>query len=86
MSIHFKHLKNTNYAEWALCMEAVLIQAGLWSIIQPEISPVNADGSTKDEMTMAAELNAELKKQMLSKKNETYTEIILAIEHASVKQ
>ena len=49
---HFPNINNSNYAEWALWMEAVLVCAGLWSMINVR---VDTDGKTADEITQAVE-------------------------------
>ena len=32
-TIHSPHLNHTNYAEWVLCMEAILVHSGFWDFI-----------------------------------------------------
>jgi len=59
-SARFQRLNDTNYAEWSLRMEAVLIRAGLWGMIHPEIDPLKEDKTEKDASTIASELEAAL--------------------------
>jgi Domain of unknown function (DUF4219) len=34
-SILMKQLSDSNYLEWAIRMEAILVQEGLWSLVKP---------------------------------------------------
>jgi len=79
-SARFQHLNDTNYAEWSLRMEAVLIHGGLWGMIHPEIDKLKADGTEKDASTIALELEAALKARTVTKMNEARAEIILRLE------
>jgi hypothetical protein len=79
-SARFERLNNTNYAEWSLRMEAVLVRAGLWEVVQPTIDVFTADGKEKDASTIATEFEAALKARKKTKMNEARAEIILRLE------
>ena len=79
-SARFQRLNNTNYAEWSLRMEAVLVRAGLWGMIYPEVTHTKEDGMEKDASTIALELEAALKARTIAKMNEARAEIILRLE------
>ena len=79
-SARFQRLNDTNYAEWSLRMEAVLVRGGLWGMIHPEIDQQKADGMEKDASTIALELEAALKARTVTKMNEARAEIILRLE------
>jgi hypothetical protein len=79
-SARFQRLNDTNYAEWSLRMEAVLIRGGLWGLVNPEIDQQKEDGTEKDASTIALELEAALKARTVSKMNEARAEIILRLE------
>ena len=55
-SARFQQLNDTNYAEWSLRMEAILIRGSLWGMIKPEIDQRKEDGMEKDASTIALEL------------------------------
>ena len=78
-SAHFQHLNDTNYTEWSLRMEAVLIRRGLWGMIHPKIDQQKADGMEKDTLMIALELEAALKAHTMTKMNEAQSEIILRL-------
>jgi hypothetical protein len=73
--VRFNRLNDTNYAEWALRMEAVLVQTGLWSMIDLGIDPTGKDASM-----IAAEEAAAMKKRTADKMNEARAAIILRVE------
>jgi hypothetical protein len=79
-STRFQRLNNTNYAEWSLRIEAILVRASLWGMIHPEIDHVKADSTEKDVSTIALEFEAALKVRMTMKMNEARAEIILCLE------
>ena len=79
-SAHFQPLNNTNYAEWSLHMEAVLIHAGLWGMVHPDIDHVKEDGAEKDMSMIALEFEAALEARTMTKMNEAWAEIILRLE------
>ena len=61
-TVHFPNLNNSNYAEWSVQMEAVLVQRGLWSMVKIPISGVDADGQIKAILMIAAGLKSTMKK------------------------
>jgi gag-polypeptide of LTR copia-type/Domain of unknown function (DUF4219)/Zinc knuckle len=73
--VRFNRLNDTNYAEWALRMEAVLVQSGLWSMIDLGIDPTG-----KDILKIAEEKAAAMKKRTANKMNEARAAIILRVE------
>jgi hypothetical protein len=79
-SARFQRLNNTNYAEWSLRMEAILVRAGLWGMIHPEVTHTKEDGTDKDASTITLELEATLKACTVTKMNEARAEIILHLE------
>ena len=79
-SARFQRLNDTNYAEWSLRMEAILIRGGLWGMIKPEIDQRKEDGTEKDASTIVLELEVALKARTVSKMNEARAEIILRLE------
>ena len=79
-SARFQCLNDTNYAEWSLCMEAILVRGGLWGMIHPKIDQQKADGMEKDASTITLELEAALKAHTMMKMNEARVEIILHLE------
>ena len=83
-SARFQRLNDTNYAEWSLRMEAILIRGGLWGMIKPEIGQRKEDGTEKDESTIALELEVALKVRTVSKMNEARAEIILRLEDGQI--
>ena len=57
----FQRLSNTNYAEWALHIEAVIIKKGLWvDIIDILVSDTLSDGSPKPPADVVMEFNTKL--------------------------
>ena len=80
LSLLMQRLNDTNYAEWSLRMEAILIRGGLWGMIKPEIDQRKEDGTEKDASTIALELEVALKARTVSKMNEARAEIILRLE------
>jgi len=79
-SAWFQWLNNSNYAEWSLRMEAVLVRASLWGMIHPEVDHMKQDGTEKDALMIALELEAALKTRTTTKMNEARAEIILRLE------
>jgi len=74
-TIRFDRLNDTNYAEWALRMEAVLIRVGLWSVVKTQVNEVGKDAST-----IAAEHESAKKARSAEKMSEARAEIILRVE------
>lgn len=83
-SVRFERLNNTNYAEWRLRMEAVLIRTGLWTMIEPTVDILTKDGAEKDASTIATEFEAALKARAKTKMNEARAEIILRLEDSQL--
>ena len=79
-SARFQCLNDTNYAEWSLHMEVILVCGGLWGMIHPEIDQQKADGIEKDALTITLELEVALKARTMMKMNEAWAEIILCLE------
>ncbi|PPQ84349.1 hypothetical protein CVT26_007083 [Gymnopilus dilepis] len=74
-TVCFSWLNNTNYLEWALRMEAVLICAGLWQMID-----IIIDETGKDAATIAKGIKAAIDGQATDKMNEARAEIILRVD------
>ena len=55
-TVRFPNLNDSNYAEWSVQMEAILIRRGLWSMVKIPISGVDAEGAVKAVSTIMAEL------------------------------
>ena len=68
-TVHFLNLKDSNYAEWSVWMEAILVQQGLWPMVKIPISGVDADGGVKALSMIMAELE-EAKKRDTGKMDE----------------
>ena len=79
-TVRFPNLNDSNYAEWSVRMEAVLVRRGLWSMVKIPISGVDADGGIKAVSTIAAELESAMKKQDAGKMDEAHVEMILRVE------
>ncbi|KIK03392.1 hypothetical protein K443DRAFT_653599 [Laccaria amethystina LaAM-08-1] len=62
-TVRFPNLNNSNYAEWSVWMEAILVQQGLWSIVEIPISGVDTDGGVKTVSMIAAELESVMKRR-----------------------
>ena len=74
-TVRFHRLNDTNYVEWALRMEAVLVQSGLWSMIDLGIDPMGKDASV-----IAGEEAATKKNRTADKMNEARAAIVLRVE------
>jgi hypothetical protein len=74
-SISFPRLNDSNYAEWAVRMEAILIRKGLWSMIE---TVVETEG--KDAATIMAELDKKKKGRLADKMAEARAEMVLRVE------
>ena len=48
VSILMKQLNNSNYPEWAIRMEAILVQESLWSLVNP--TSEEKDNCTQEKM------------------------------------
>ena len=69
-------LKDSNYAEWAVHMQAILVCRGLWS----QIINIVVDETGKDATTVAAEIEDLKKKRSAEKMDEACTEMVLRVE------
>ena len=58
----FLNLNDSNYAEWSVQMEAILVRRGLWPMVKIPISGVDADGGVKAVSTIMTELEEAKKK------------------------
>jgi hypothetical protein len=74
--IGFVKLNDSNYVEWSIRMEAELVRASLWSMIEVVLDTV--DG--KDATTIAAELAAKRGKRSPEKMAQARAEMILRVE------
>ena len=75
-TVHFARLNNSNYAEWAVRMQAILVRHGLWSQIVNIV--VNETG--KDAATVATEIGDFKKKRSIEKMDEACAEMVLRVE------
>ena len=73
--IHFSHLNNSNYAQWAVNMEAVLICQGLWSLVS-----ITVDTAGKDAAVIGAEIEDLKKKRSADKMAEVRAEMVLRVD------
>jgi len=74
-SITFSHLNDSNYAEWAIWMEVILVRKGLWSMIK-----IMVDVKGKDAEMAAAQLEKKKKEQLADKMAEAQAEMVLWVE------
>ena len=74
-TIHFARLNDSNYTQWAVHMEAVLIRRGLWSMVS-----ITVDKAGKDATTIAAEIEDLKKKRGVDKMAEARAEMILRVD------
>ena len=74
-TVHFARLNNSNYAEWAVRMQAILVRHGLWSQIVNIV--VNETG--KDAATVAAEIEDLKKRRSVEKMDEACAEMVLRV-------
>jgi Domain of unknown function (DUF4219) len=51
VSILMKRLNDSNYPEWAIRMEAILVREGLWSLVKPTAE--EKDKCIQDKMARA---------------------------------
>lgn len=72
----FPCLGNSNYPEWAMCMEATLTKKGLWSVIEVLVGKVKSDSLEK----MKAERDNLIARQDVMKMAEAQAELILQVE------
>lgn len=79
-TVRFPNLNDSNYAEWSVRMEAVLVRRGMWSMVKIPISGVDADGGVKAVSTIAAELESAMKRRDAGKMDEARAEMILRVD------
>jgi hypothetical protein len=79
-TVRFPNLNDSNYAEWSVRMEAILVRQGLWSMVKIPISGVDADGEVKAVSTIAAELESVMKMRDAGKMDEARAEMILRVD------
>ena len=72
----FEKLNDTNYIEWSIRMEAELVRAGLWLMVEIQLD--NIDG--KDAATISAKLEVKKGKRSWEKMAQARAEIILCVE------
>ena len=75
-TVRFARLNDSNYAEWAVRMQAILVRCGLWS----QIVNIVVDETGKDATTVAAEIEDLKKKRSAEKMDEAYAEMVLRVE------
>lgn len=73
--IRFARLNDSNYAEWVVRMEAVLIKRGLWDLVQHEV-----DEEGKDSDAIAAEWKKWRDKRTKAKLDEARAELVLRVD------
>ena len=61
-TVRFPQLNHMNYAEWALCMEAILICGGFWDLItgDEKLADNGSDSDTKVFRKREAQCKAEI--------------------------
>ena len=72
----FPHLNDTNYPQWALCMEAELIHKSLWNNVVEIL--VDTEGKADDDVKK--EYETKLGKQSASKMAEAQADMILRVD------
>jgi gag-polypeptide of LTR copia-type/Zinc knuckle len=75
-TVRFVCLNDSNYAEWAVCMQAILVRRGLLS----QIVNIVVDETGKDAATIAAEVEDLKKKRDAGKMDEACAEMVLRVE------
>ena len=75
-TVRFACLNDSNYAEWAVRMQAILVRRGLWS----QIVNIVVDETGKDATTVAAEIEDLKKKRSAEKMDEACAEMVLRVE------
>jgi hypothetical protein len=80
ISVRVPNLNDSNYAEWSVRMEAILIRRGLWSLVKINISEITADGVAKSASKIAEEYRDLKKKRDVEKMDEARAEMILRVE------
>jgi hypothetical protein len=83
-SIRFSRLNDSNYAEWSVRMEAVLICRGLWSFVKIYVPEITVDGTAKSASKIAEEYEALKKERDVSKMDEARAEMILRVEDGQI--
>jgi hypothetical protein len=75
-TIRLARLNDSNYAEWAVRMEAILIKKGLWSVVK--IPEIDAAGETAS--TITAEKTKKIAERDSAKMQEARAELILRVD------
>jgi hypothetical protein len=75
-AIRISRLNDSNYPEWAIRMQAVLIRRSLWT----GITNIVVDEEGKDEGMVAAEIEALKKKRKVDKMDEACAEMVLRVD------
>jgi hypothetical protein len=78
--IRFSRLGNTNYPEWIMRMEAILVKKGLWPLIEILVRKEKADGSEKTAAEIKAERDRLIAVRDPAKMAEARAEMILRVE------
>jgi hypothetical protein len=79
-TVRFSCLNDSNYAEWAVHMQAILVRCGLWS----QIINIVVDETGKDATTIAAEVEDLKKKRNAVKMDEACAEMVLRVEDSQL--
>ena len=75
-TVRFSCLNNSNYLEWAVHMQAILVHCGLWS----QMVNIVIDETGKNATTIAAEVEDLKKKRDTRKMDEACAEMVLRVE------
>ena len=75
-TIRLARLNDSNYAKWAVRMEAILIKKGLWSVVK--IPKIDAAGETAS--TITAEKTKKIAERDSAKMQEARAELILRVD------
>ena len=79
-TVCFPNLNKSNYAEWSIQMEAILVWQGLWSMVKIPILGEDAEGEVKAISMIMARLEDGKNKQDAGKMDEAQTEMILCVD------
>src|SRR6202023_24965 len=74
-TIRLARLNDSNYAEWAVRMEAILVKKGLWSVVR-----VMVDEKGKTASTIAVEQQKKIAERDSAKMEEARAELILRVD------
>jgi len=76
----FTCLDDTNYSEWALCIEAELVCKGLWT----NVIEILVDTEGKTDANIKKKYETKLGKQSATKTAEAQTEMILRVDDSQL--